>query len=151
MADTVKNGWVARVLGVTLPEDGAAGGGGVDLTQAAQAWRAASETVDGQIAALQAALLQDGDGELAEIAEFGLNAITGGYKVRFMAALMEAEGGSSKARATLAQIIPDFRQHLDSDERVEACDENPFGVAMSVRATLIPALDQLARVVAGER
>jgi len=67
--------------------------------------------------------------------------------VRFMAALMEAEGGSPKARATLAEIIPGFRQHLDSDERVEACDENPFGVAMSVRATLIPALDRLAQAV----
>jgi len=141
MADTVKNGWVVRVLGVALAE------GGVDLKQAAEAWRAASEAVDGQIAALQAALRQDGDEDLAEIAEFGLNAITGGYKVRFMAALMEAEGGSPKARATLAEIIPGFRQHLDSDERVEACDENPFGVAMSVRATLIRALDRLAQAV----
>jgi len=55
MADTVKNGWVVRVLGVALAE------GGVDLKQAAEAWRAASEAVDGQIAALQAALRQDGD------------------------------------------------------------------------------------------
>ena len=140
MADTVKNGWVVRVLGVALAE------GGVDLKQAAEAWRAASEAVDGQIAALQAALRQDGDEDLAEIAEFGLNAITANHKVRLMAAMREVDGGAPGDN--LIKLIDAFAAHIATDERVEACDENPLGVAMSIRATLGPALAAMRAALA---
>ena len=82
--------------------------------------------------------------KLGPIADFGLNAVTGGFKVPLMAALAGAERGAAADIAKLAELIPRFRAHLESDERVEVCDDNPFGVAMSIRATLVPALDKLA-------
>lgn len=144
MADTGQNAWVERVLGYTFAGPGAGTASG-SFTDAAAAWRAAMESVDGQIAQLQAALRQTDDGDLHEIAEYGLNAVTGGHKAKLTAALMGAERGAAGDRAKLAALIPPFCAHLESDERVEAVDENPFGVAMSVRATLLPALDELAR------
>jgi hypothetical protein len=142
MANAEQKTWVTRVLGYGFA-------GAASIAEASSAWRAAVETVDAQIAALQAALRQTDDDELHEIAEFGLNAVTGNHKVRLMAALIGAERGNEADRAKLAGIIGPFRAHLDSDDRVEACDENPFGVAMSVRATLIPALDALSRSAGG--
>ena len=43
----------------------------------------------------------------------------------------------------LLKAIQEFRTHIETDERVEACDTNPYGVAMSIRATLGPALAAL--------
>ncbi len=150
MADANQKAWVGQVLGVAFAGHVASGAGSdADLKQAASAWQDAIETVDAQISALQRVLSADGDSELKEIAEFGLNAVTGGFKVKLMAALMGAERGDAKSKQTLAGLIPGFRTHLATDERVEACDDNPFDVPMSIRATLIPALDQLARSVGG--
>lgn len=146
MADEKKNAWVTRVLGVAFT-DGGGSAAPSSIAEAAAAWRAAVEAVDAQITALQSALRGTDDEELHEIAEFGLNAVTGNHKVRLMAALMGAERGGERDRAKLAGLIAPFRTHLENDERVDACDENPFGVPMSVRATLIPALDGLARSI----
>jgi len=147
MADANKNQWVERVLGYQFA-NGAGGGGAGALKAAAEAWRAASEAVDDQISALQSVLRSSGDDELKEIGEYGLGAVAGGFKVPLMAALRGAEAGEPRDREKLAAIIPQFRTHLERDERVEACDENPFGVALCIRATLVPALDQLERSLA---
>ena len=141
-----KDEWIVRALGVQMPSNGS--GPFQTLAEAAQAWRDASETVDGQIGALQNVLRASGDEELREIGEYGLNAVTGNFKVRLMAALLGAESGNAEDRKKLSAIVTGLRQHLASDERVEACDENPFGVAVSIRTTLIPALDRLERSVA---
>lgn len=146
MANTEQNDWVARVLGYRVVA--AADSPPASLAEALAAWRAAMETVDAQITALQSALRQIDDDELHEIAEYGLNAVTGGHKVKFTAAAMGAERGGASDRQKLAALIPLFRDHLQNDERVEAVDENPFGVSTSVRTTLISALDQLERSVA---
>ena len=144
MAEAAKNAWIERVLGYRFA-NARDGDGGGSLKAAAETWRAASETVDKQISALQSVLRSSDDDELREIGEYGLGAVAGGFKVPLMAALMGAEAGDPRDRQKLATIIPQFRKHLEGDERVEACDENPFGVTLSIRATLVPALDELAR------
>jgi hypothetical protein len=111
-----------------------------------QTWQSASDAVDDQIAALQKALRESGDEEYQEIAEYGLNAITGNYKVRLMAAMREVDGGG--ARDKLAKLVDDFSQHIATDERVMAVDENPLKVAVSVRATLGPALEAMRAALA---
>ena len=147
MAEAEKDAWVERVLGVSfgssIPE-----GGSASLKAAVDAWRMASETVDQQMSALQRALKATDDDDLHEIAEFGLNAVTGNFKVPLMAALVGAERGEQRDISKLAALIPPFRKHLETDLRVEVCDENDFNVPVRIRATLLPALDQLARVVA---
>ncbi len=143
MAEPVKDAWVERVLGMSLGSTGAAAG--VSLKDAVVGWRTASEAVDKQIAALQRALKATDDDELHEIAEYGLNAVTGNFRVPLMAALAGAERGDQRDLAKLAALIPGFRAHLQSDLRIEVCDENDFNTPVSIRATLLPALDQLAR------
>lgn len=147
--DDAKRAWIEHVLGVRIAGEGpapprpAAGWRG-----ARESWQQASEAVDNQISGLQSALLATQDAELKEIAEFGLNAMTGGYKVRMMAALADlgdagpaaSQDGAAKALA----LVQGLKSQIESDERVAACDANPFGVAIAIRATLGPALDGLA-------
>ncbi len=145
--------WLLRVLGIVLP--GASAGAGQpneagpppEWIAARAAWQAASDTVDGQITALQSALRASGDETLQQIAEFGLNGVTGNHKVPLMAAMSEIGSGDagavSKAAPKALGIIRAFRAHLDSDERIEVCDGNPFGVTVAIRATLGRALAQM--------
>ena len=129
------------MLGVTI---GSGGGDLPNLGLASDAWRAAIVAVDAQISALQGALRAGKDKSLHEIADFGLNAITGNYKVRLMAALYDAEAGGDRDKLT--KIAGSFRTHLEKDMRVAACDANPFGVTVTIRATLVPVLEQMGRL-----
>ena len=134
--------------------------GALDAARFSQGWAAvksgwldASETVDAQITRLQAKLRTDADHELQQIAELGLNGVTGNHKVPLMAALRSIDGAGSdtqKLAALLeraAEAARAFKNHLQSAETVAACDDNPFGVSVSIRATLVPALDQVTRFV----
>ncbi|MGH7043854.1 MAG: hypothetical protein ACREFY_17240 [Acetobacteraceae bacterium] len=168
MSDAIeaRNDWVRRVLGVTLPEGAAARQGsataGTRPTRAAAraqdwaavraTWQAASDAVDAQIAALQAALRADGDDTLKQIAEFGMNGLTGNYKVPLMVALAELDGGDpaivARTGPKLLGTVQAFRSFLDGDEKIAVCDENPFGVPVAIRATLGGALAQMAAMLA---
>ena len=148
MAETEQVEWVSRVLGVSGGAK-AGGGGEAALREAAARWRDASDAVDAQIAQLQQALRGSKDTELQEIGQYGMNAVTGNFRVPLMAALAGAQQGNAQDQSKLVGAIARFRSHLESDERVEACDDNPFGVAVSLRGTLIPALDELARSLGG--
>jgi hypothetical protein len=130
------------------------GGGGGDgdfparWAAARQAWQDASDKVDGQIGRLQARLREEtADADLQRIAEFGLNAVTGGHKVPLMAAMRDIGNGESVDPAILAdarEAVADFIAHLNDDERVAACDENPFGVPVTLRSSLVGALEKMA-------
>jgi hypothetical protein len=155
LADQVR--WVEDVFGVTLSAPGqktGANGGAPGWQEARQAWETSIETVDNQIVQMQAAFRQSRDAELVEIAEFGLNAITGGFKTKLMAAIMDARPGDRSALQSagpaLLRALAEFRTHIETDGRVQACDTNPYGLTMSIRATLGPALAGLtASVEAG--
>lgn len=116
-------------------------------SSARASWDAASEAVDAQIGALQAVLRTSGDEDLEAIAEYGLNGVTGNFRVPLLAALREVDAADAGARAMRAKAasaaIAAFRAHLASNEAVEVCDDNPFGVSVSIRGTLLPALDRL--------
>ena len=82
-----------------------------------------------------------------EIAQFGMNGLTGNHKVRVIAGLGALGTGDAdatkKASTRLLATIGSFRNHLDSDERIEVCDDNPLGVAVSIRATFGGALAEI--------
>jgi hypothetical protein len=145
MPDEKQVQWVTRVLGSGPGTETESDG--TPLQSAIAQFRAASAAVDAQITALQHALTASDDEELREIGDYGLNAVTGNFRVPLMAALLDIERGADPGQK-LASAIEAFRDHLETDDQVEACDDNPFGVAVSIRATLIPALDQLARGIA---
>jgi hypothetical protein len=165
-APDAKRAWVERVLGTRFisptdrpgvaPTGKPANDDRHDFARmwadAAARWRDASDAVDGQISQLQSALKQTDDEELHEIAEFGLNGITGGTKVKLMAAIREVSSAGATVPRTLVgrarQAVAAFGDQIDSDERVDACDENPFGVAVSIRASFAPALAALETALA---
>ena len=153
MAKPEQNAWVERVLGVAVQAGSEPSVSGSNDVQAAiAAWREASEAVDSQIEALAQALRQTGDPELADIAEFGLNAVTGDHKVPLMAALFDVGSGSpenmGKVKAKALAMVQAFQTHIDTDDRVAVCDNNPAQIPVSVRATLGPSLRQLAAALA---
>ena len=110
------------------------------LLAALDEFRGASDTVDGQIAKLQAALRTTKDEDLVAIAEYGLNALTGNHKAKLIALEMElrrAAGPNLPKLATKAlPVVAAFRSHLTGNEEVDACDDNPFGVTVTIKDTL---------------
>ncbi len=145
-----KRDWLVSVLGASLPLPGAGGRDeAVELRwrNALAGWQSAIEAVDGQIAALQGALRSQDDPALKGIAESGLNAVTGDFKVPLMAALEDvrrASGSGRRAACAKAQkLAVAFGKHIAGDPRVAACNANPFGVPVSIVGTLGPALDAL--------
>ncbi|MGE0386808.1 MAG: hypothetical protein AB7Q97_18945 [Gammaproteobacteria bacterium] len=119
--------------------------------RAKQQWEIAMETIDGQLEKLRGHLLQAQDADLKGIAEIGLNAITANHRVPLQAALMDIDRSTGPARVKAIDKAQDaifaFREHIDRDERVDACDDNPFGVQVTLRAELTKGLTALGRAL----
>jgi hypothetical protein len=169
MATEDQNGWVAQVLKVSIKEpDGSNEGNEIvaseeeselaalgvskgDLWETAVAgFRSATEKVDLQIADLQAVLRETDDVDLHDIADAGLNALTGNTRVPLKAALVDAGTGDptrlKAATPKLLKAIAKFRAQLSSME-IAACDNNPFDVPIAIADTYSAALDQLVYAV----
>jgi hypothetical protein len=120
-------------------------------TVAKQAWRTANDTVDDQIAKLEALLRESGHAGLEAVAEFGLNGLTANHKVRLMAAMrdIDAAGGkiTPKLAANTLRLAKDFQKHINADPRVTVCDANPFGVTVTIRKSISGALDRIIAAV----
>jgi hypothetical protein len=123
--------------------------------QARQRWLDANDSLNQQLEALRVAIIDHAKSEpelanaLAEIADKGLNALTANHRVRLMAALQViGEGDAASVQAHGAQAldaVAAFTAHLAGNEKVDACEGNPWGVAVAIRDTLDPALDEIAR------
>ncbi|MEO6409739.1 MAG: hypothetical protein ABIO45_13425 [Burkholderiaceae bacterium] len=115
-------------------------------------WRDALETVDAQVAQLQTALRKLGDSELTVIADKGLNGITGNFKTPVIVAVMEVDNaraeGLKKAAQKGVRAAKAFAAYLASEETVRVTDENPFGVKMTIRASLGKALTDMQTLLA---
>lgn len=145
-----KRAWIKAALGVDVPESKAPRQGAASpeaVRKARAGWQDAIEAVQGQIAALQAELRKSGDDDLVDIAEYGLNAVTDGNRVRLAAALLELGDASAealqKAGGKVLSAAAEFRGLVESDERVAVLDDNPFKIPVTIRATLGPALKGL--------
>jgi hypothetical protein len=141
--------WVRRVLGVALaPSQGRVAGADPNaLKQTLAAYIAAQAAVDQQIAQLQAKLRGSADPALQRIGEFGLNALTGNTRVKAQAAVMELRQSlpqiDPKAAANASRMVAEMADHLLSDAKVRACDNNPLGVRVAIASTLGAAARQL--------
>jgi hypothetical protein len=113
---------------------------------AKKSWELAIESVDKQIAKLQSTLKGSDDEELQGIAKFGLSGVTGNFKTPLMAVISEIESAQGDALAgharKAAEISGNFLKHVTTSPKIEACDENPFGVQVTIRKTLGDALSQ---------
>ncbi|MCB9664737.1 MAG: hypothetical protein H6732_11535 [Alphaproteobacteria bacterium] len=123
-----------------------------DVAAAHQAWLDAMDTVDGQLNALASALRKEGTDEAMEVADTGLNALTGNYKVKIQGALLEAKlakAGEAQTAALrkAADLAEDLLELVRTDERYEAVDENPWGVKCTLRKTLGTVLETLTDAI----
>jgi len=107
-------------------------------------WQEAIEIVDAQIAKLQVALRAQNDPELTQIADKGLNGVTGNFKVPLMAAVMDIDRARGEALKKASQkglrAARAFAKYLTTEETVRVTDENAFGVPVTIRASLGKAL-----------
>lgn len=118
--------------------------------KASKVWLDCVEAVDGQIEKVRSAMQSSGDPDFAEIADKGMAALTNNHKTPVMVALREVNGARGEQRAAAAKkarvAIESFRNHLVSDDRIGACDEEceaEFGVALNIREEIGRGLDEL--------
>lgn len=116
--------------------------------RAAGALGEALEEAERQVAALEQGLKKQGDPDLAEIAAHGLDEVLGAHPKRLRDALGAFETLELEARTEALKALGNALDALSDDLKravVEACDENPFGVSVSLRETLGGPADKLAR------
>jgi hypothetical protein len=110
-------------------------------------WRDAREAVDTGISQLQAALRGYDDPDLARIADMGLNGVTEGLQSGLMAALFDFQRATGENRTKAAQVLgqraAECRKQIEGDPIIALCEDNPFGVAVSIRGPLGAALSEL--------
>jgi hypothetical protein len=119
--------------------------------EAKSAWQTALDNIGKQLEKLRGSLAQAGDSDLKAIGEFGLNAITANHKVPLQTAIVNVDStvGPAKIKAIdkAQDAVIAFREHIDRDERVDACDNNPFGVQVALRSELNRGLDKLGHAL----
>lgn len=162
MADTLtdtQRTFLQTHLGVVSANPGSAAPASPDLhfeknwTAARANWLSAEEAVGKQINAMQSAFRKSGSDVLLDIANYGLPALTGNTRSKAMAAIFEVDGVKSapneKTLKRADKKLSDLKKQLTSNPRVQACDENPFGVKVSIGATLGGALDDMLKAIHG--
>ena len=112
-----------------------------------EVWTEAKEAALGHLGTLQSALRARKSTLLDQVADKGLNGITGRLQVGMQVALMEVEraGGDSRdaARKKALAAVGAMRTFLQSDQTLSLLEKNPFKVPMPIRAELGRALDQI--------
>lgn len=117
-------------------------------------WQEANDSVNDQLNRLRAAILAAIPNEpeyadaLHEIADKGLNAMTGNQRVKLAASIQSVDDGSSERMqahgAKTLELITAFSSFLETSDQIDGCDANPWDVDVSIRDTLAPALQELA-------
>ena len=116
-------------------------------------WNAAKEAADVGIAKLQSTLRGIGHPDTTRIAEFGMAGLSGGgIQTKMMTSLFTLSASSGedrvKAEKSLRGVIAEYKAFLTGNRLVTLCDENPFGVALDLRAGLGQALDRIEGTLA---
>lgn len=136
----------SRPAGAARPQAAAAGQVATarNWRDAYATWQDAKDTIDGQINALSSHLRRTNDKELIEIADKGLMRMTNDCFVPVRAAFMDFSMAKPADRLKVAseaiKRAAALRAQIESDERIAICEENPFGVEVTIRKTLIGAL-----------
>ncbi len=115
-------------------------------------WRDAKELADFGVSDLQKALRGIDHPDLKRIAEMGLNGITDGNQVALAKALFEYNSAQGPARDKSAEKlraqVGAYRSFISNSNLITLCEQNPFGVSVSIRAPLDAALTRIERVLA---
>ena len=92
------------------------------------------------------------DKAIQEIAKLQLKGLTDDLKVQLLSATNDVEKASDdaarkKAATTAQEAIKKVAATINSDERIAVCDDNPFGVSVSIKKTLGPALVAMSKAL----
>ncbi|MEX0371758.1 MAG: hypothetical protein AB3N09_14105 [Tateyamaria sp.] len=113
-------------------------------------WRDAKDKVDDDLNKLQSALKSSNDPLLERIAEIGLHSVTEGRMSKMQAALMDANGSAdANVRGKARAAISEMRSFVEGNPVLGLLDENPFGIDVSLRATLGDVLTKLDAQLGG--
>ncbi|XZE32939.1 hypothetical protein SH501x_003706 [Pirellulaceae bacterium SH501] len=103
-------------------------------------WLEVNDSIGEQLNGLRKHLLESDDSDLRSIAEVGLNAITNNHRVAVQKGIIDIDRSEGQARVQfierLQEVVQDFWEHIETDERVDACEGNPFGVKVEIRSDL---------------
>ncbi len=153
MADAraAMDGWVQRVLGVSVPRSPQN-----DTTRSRidrrAVWREAKESVDERLNVLAGELRATEDPDATRIADFGLFGIGKGENVALAKALIEFESGGaapqSRQADALRAAIAGYRTVLSASRIVPLIDAAPFQAKVGMAATLGAALDRIESSIA---
>ncbi len=134
--------WVVRVLGIDV-SDGTRPGG--DQARLLPIWTDAKEEIDAGIGQLQQVLSGSERPGLRLIAEYGLIGLTQRENVGMIVALrnFDADPAAEPARQQAISAAQAFRAVLATHPVMKLLEDNPFGVALPVRARLGGALDAI--------
>ncbi len=107
----------------------------------------ARDAASTQIGKLQDALRGVGHPALQELADKGFSGITGRLQVGLQVALMEVDSAAPadrpKAVTKAVQAVEAFKAMLATDPVIPLLEDNPFGVAVSLRQDIGAALDTI--------
>ncbi len=103
-------------------------------------WLEVNDSIGEQLNSLRKHLMDSEDPDLRAIAEVGLNAITNNHRVAVQKGILDVDRSVGEARVQciehLQELVQDFWEHIETDERVDACESNPFGVIVQIRSNL---------------
>jgi hypothetical protein len=112
-------------------------------------WQQAKDTLNDQVSRLQSALRGRNNPDLLVIADKGLNGFTRRLQVGLQVALMNYDSVQGDARAQaksrVLALVAEWRQFLQGDRFIQLIERNPFGVSVTIRATLGAALDRIGQ------
>lgn len=108
--------------------------------------RLAIDKVEQQLSVLAESLLKSNDPNMAWVAENGLTLILGGLRASATAIDKTGSKTPEKTAAFAKPALAELEKQLDS-ARVQACDQNQFGVKVSVKKTIGDAIDKLAKTL----
>jgi hypothetical protein len=117
-----------------------------DWAAARKNLRAAIDDVEAQLATFAEALLKSNDPNMEWVAEQGLTQLLGGLRASATTIDKSAAKSPEKIAKFARPALAELEKRLDSPQ-VRACDENKFGVKVTIRRTIEAALREMSETL----
>lgn len=143
VATPAQREWVARVLGV----GGAPAHAGAP-PKLMPVWTGAKDAVDASIARLCDAVREVDHPLTGVLVDRGLSGFTGRLATPLVAALLEHDARPGPAQAAAVRDrVEAMRAFIARDPVIARIEDNPFGVAVAIRAPFLSALSSIAGLI----
>lgn len=136
--------WVARVLGIDLPRSAPAG-----RIRVLPIWQQAKEAADVEIERLQAGFRATGHPLGRIISDQGLTGFSRRLFVPMVVALMEYDAAADPTAVTAKALsaLGGVQDFVARHPAIAVLERNPFGVSVTLRATLGAAVNRIAAAI----